>query len=320
MKILKRILLALVLLIGSVMVIFLAGPRVDTTITLERLSLPDDLDSYLSTQEANFSDIKAEAEKKIIWANEPGEKTEYALVYLHGFSATRQETAPLMDKLGQRLNANVFNTRYTGHGRSNDAMAETSVNAWANDTNEAFEIGKRLGEHVILVGVSTGATLATWFASTQPNNLAGMILISPNFGPFDPNSEFLTLPWGEQLANAIIGPERSWKPDNDGHAQFWTYQYPTKAILPVMGAVKITREANLETIDVPIQMIYSEKDTVINVSKALETFGRFGSDENEAVIENNSGDSSNHVLAGDILAPSATARMVDTIATFITNL
>jgi hypothetical protein len=34
------------------------------------------------------------AEKKIIWAGEAAQKTPLSIVYLHGFSATRQERAP----------------------------------------------------------------------------------------------------------------------------------------------------------------------------------------------------------------------------------
>ncbi|MDD4273595.1 MAG: hypothetical protein PHG14_07705 [Desulfobacter postgatei] len=38
-------------------------------------------------------------------------------VYIHGFSATRKETAPLSDLVAKTLNANLFYTRLSGHGR-----------------------------------------------------------------------------------------------------------------------------------------------------------------------------------------------------------
>ena len=77
-------------------IIFLAGPRVAVDTELAPISLPVDLDSYLAASEAQFSDIVPNTEKTIIWASEPGQKTDIAVVYLHGFSATRQETAPLV--------------------------------------------------------------------------------------------------------------------------------------------------------------------------------------------------------------------------------
>ena len=320
MKTIKKILLSVVaplLLAGTV---FFLGPRVDTNIVIEPVSLPDDLDNYLTQQEAAFNDITPGTEKEIIWAGEAGAKTEIAIVYLHGFSATHKETAPLAEELGRALNANVFNTRFTGHGRSNDAMAEASVNAWANDTVEAFEIGKRLGNKVILFGVSTGSTLATWLATQNPEQLTGLVLMSPNYGPYDPNSEILALPWGEQIANAAIGPQRSWQPQNEEHAKYWTYQYPTSAVLPVMGIVNVVRDSNLENITAPVQMIYSENDTVINVSKAIDTYMRIGSDRKEALIVNHSEDASQHVLAGDILAPKTTQDVLRAMLGFVSSL
>ena len=82
------------------------------------------------------------------------------------------------------MNANIFYTRLTGHGRSNAAMAEATVNDWANDAVEALEIGKQLGERVMIVGTSTGATLAAWLATyDQSNDILAHVWISPNFGP-----------------------------------------------------------------------------------------------------------------------------------------
>ena len=57
-------------------------------------------------------------------------QTELALVYLHGFSASRQETAPLSEDLARQLGANLFVTRLSGHGRSPQAMGEPSVRDW----------------------------------------------------------------------------------------------------------------------------------------------------------------------------------------------
>jgi alpha-beta hydrolase superfamily lysophospholipase len=150
------------------------------------VSLPNNLEAYLTEQEQLFDDIIPGTEKKIIWAVEPGVRTDMAVVYVHGFSATRQETAPLADLVANRLKANLFYTRLTGHGRSGEAMLKGSVNAWLNDTVEAFEIGKRLGRKVIMMGTSTGGSAVTWMAA-QPgtNALSACILISPNFGPAD---------------------------------------------------------------------------------------------------------------------------------------
>jgi pimeloyl-ACP methyl ester carboxylesterase len=239
-----------------VVVVFLAGPRVKVDTTLRPFPLPDDLDTYLAESENRFDDIRPNTEKTIIWAGQPGQKTAVSIIYLHGFSATRQETAPLSDKLAAELGANLFYTRFTGHGRIGRALAEATVNDWLNDTMEALAIGRRLGERVIVIGVSTGATAATWLAA-QPDldDVLAFIFISPNYGPYDRSADILAWPWGEQIAIALIGPERNWEPSNEAHGRYWTLRYPTKALLPMIGLVKLTRQTDLSRIIRPILVI-----------------------------------------------------------------
>ena len=61
---------------------------------------------------------------------------------------------------GGGLGANLFYTRLTGHGQDGAAMAEGSVNAWINDYAEAMAIGRAIGDKVVVIGTSTGASLA----------------------------------------------------------------------------------------------------------------------------------------------------------------
>ncbi|HXV99346.1 MAG TPA: hypothetical protein VEC93_13065, partial [Anaerolineae bacterium] len=155
---------ALVLALAGLMILFLAGPTAKIDLNRRPIDLPEDLDGYLAESEAQFPDLISDTGKTIIWANAAKTKTPLALIYLHGFTATRQEAAPLCDNIAARLGANLFYTRLTGHGRSGQALGAAMANDWLNDTLEALEIGKRLGDKVIVIGSSTGGTLATWHA------------------------------------------------------------------------------------------------------------------------------------------------------------
>jgi len=123
----KTVLLVLLGLVFLLLVVFLLGPRVAIETNLQPVSLPDDLDAYLASSEAAYDDIVPGTEKKIIWAGEAGEKTPLSIVYLHGFSATRQETAPLAEELAAELGANLYYDHFTGHGRSGEALAGAAV-------------------------------------------------------------------------------------------------------------------------------------------------------------------------------------------------
>jgi len=126
------------------------------------------------------------AEKEIIWADPTAKaQTDIALIYIHGFSATKHETRPVTDKIADVLGANIYYARLKGHGRDGDAMAEASFQDWANDYAEAIAIGEKLGKKLIILSASTGSTLATW-GLTNPElskNVSGIVMISPAIFP-----------------------------------------------------------------------------------------------------------------------------------------
>ena len=314
----KKVMGLVVVVLISVCILFLTGPRATVEPHLKPIDLPEDLDHYLAESEAQFSDLIPETEKTIIWANAAKTKTPLALIYLHGYTATRQEAAPLCDQIAARLGANLFYTRFTGHGRSGQALGEATANDWLNDTIEAVEIGKRLGDKVIVIGTSTGGTLATWHALQGDNEEAlAYVLLSPNFGLKDPTGEILGWPWAEQLVPLIVGAEYQWEPLNPKHAYYWTEKYPSKALIVMMSVIKFVRESSLESIKKPVLVIYSPNDKVVNAQATEKIFPRFGSPIKQIVARPKSENPEHHVLAGDILAPGDTQAIASIIVEFI---
>ncbi|MFT6043111.1 MAG: alpha-beta hydrolase superfamily lysophospholipase [Porticoccaceae bacterium] len=306
--------------LALVIAVALLGPRVNMDISLDKVILPNNLDLYLSESESRFDDITQGTEKVIMWAGTPGEKTAISIVSFHGFSATRQELSPLADTVAKSLNANLFYTRIAGHGRGADGMVDGSVNGWANDANEALEIGRRLGNKVILIGTSTGSTLATWLALQSTNtDLSAMILLSPNFYSADSNMSMLLWPWGQHIAEALIGKVRHWESKNPLHEKYWANDYATSSILPLMGLLKIVNDADIENINTPTQMIYSSKDKTISVPAVIDTFARLGSEQKELVEFNATEDPDFHALAGDLMSPTSTEILAGKITIFINN-
>ena len=313
----RRNLIALSLT-ALLVLLFLAGPKASVEPQSFRHQLPEDLQTYLTRSEAAFPDITPGAEKTIIWAHPEHQQTDLAIVYLHGFSATRQETAPLCDELATTLGANLFYTRLSGHGRSNAALGNTSAGDWLRDAEEALAIGQRLGRKVLIVGTSTGGTLAAWLAASQKDApVLAYVLISPNFSPKDPASQVLTWPWASTFAPLLLGEERQWTPLNNEQARYWSHRYPTQALLPMMALVNAVNELPLEQVQTPILLIHATDDQVVSTPEAIRAFSRFGSPNKQRIELQQTQDPSHHVLAGRILAPQDTPRVALLIEQFV---
>lgn len=308
-----------IVLIAALVVLFFLGPK--ETIKQDLLSnkIPDDIDKYILSQESKIAHLVPGAEKKLIWRDEHKKQvTEYSLIYLHGFSASRQEVSPLVENLAEKLGTNVFLTRLTGHGQDNDAMSDITVNALFNDTLEAWEVGKRIGRKVIVVANSTGATLATWLAAQKnTENLSALILMSPNYGLKNKKSEWLLLPWAKYFIPLLEGDTYHFQPDNDLQARYWTWQYSNRALFPMMALVDYVRKQDFNAINVPVQVLYSEDDNVIDVAKIKSLYPQFGSKIKQIQVISGTEGSQHHILAGEIMTPGTTFEVQNKILGFL---
>ena len=314
--------IALLIIAGGLAFAFGPRPAADTTIDFSEATLPDDLDLYLEQSEAGFDDLRPGSERQIVWAYPASRaRTPLALVYIHGFSAGPGETRPLPDLVASRLGANLYFARLAGHGRSGDAMLAGSVHAWVNDLAEAVAIGRRLGERVVIIATSTGASLAVWGAA-QPElmrDVAGIVQISPNFGLQATGSSLLTMPWAEKLVPLIAGKRRSFDPRNEMHARYWTPEYPSLALLPMAALVKRANAVDVARIDIPSLFVYSPQDQIIQPQLVRQNAQEWGG-PTETIEVTDSDDPNNHVIAGDALSPSTTGRLAAEMAEWIGRL
>ena len=317
----RKIRYGLVALAAAIAAAWGFGPRVETNAvtSCDPASIGTDPDAYLAASEAKVSDVHDNLQKEIIWAYPASKaKTPLAIIYIHGFSASKNETRPVPDMAAKALGANLYFTRLTGHGIDGNALANATVNDWAHDMAEALAVGKMIGEKVIVIGVSTGAGLATWAASDAAltNQIDGMVFISPNYGVQAGGAWLLTMPFGEQLANVIVGKERTFETHNDQHKRYWTWSYPTKALLPMAALTELAAETVVENIRQPVLMIYSETDTVIRPDLVKSVAGRWGGNAELYALPKND-DPSSHVIAGDALSPSTNKEVADKIVEWV---
>lgn len=302
---------------------FVLGPRPVVETGVRPVTIPgsgvDGVASFLEGEESRFTDLVPGAEKRVEWADSSDPSvTPLSLVYLHGFSATRQEVAPLPQLLAREVGANLFLTRLTGHGRSGDAMAEATVQRWLQDGEEALTVGTRIGERVVLMATSTGGTLALWMA-TRPewrDRVSAILLVSPNLGVKDPRSAVLLWPWGGVMARAVQGPEHIWEPRNEAQERYWSTRYPVEALLPMAALVRLVEGVDLSGLRVPVFAAYSPRDEVVDAAATVRRMREVGGAVRLHPVDVTEGGET-HVLAGDIVSPEGTEPMLRAMAEFL---
>lgn len=308
----------LAFIILTLVAIWAFGPRdpLNADIAFDASLLPADLDAYLSSRELTFSNITPGAAKRIVWARQPGVKTPLAVIYLHGFSATSEEIRPLPDDVAAALGANLYFTRLAGHGRDGAALAAVTPEDWVLDLDEALAIGRRIGDRVILVGTSTGGTLAA-LAAVDParaEGLAGVVLVSPNFRLAPAASIILDLPWARIWGPWIAGAEQDFPPRNQDHARFWTMRYPTTALFPMATLTRAVRAMDFAEARVPALFLYAPEDQVCDQALTARIAAAWGAPtvtHNPVLTDRD--DPYRHVIAGRILSPDQTTPLTGVI-------
>lgn len=297
----------------------LFGPRAELGEPATLPALPESpagLDQWLSANEASVSGIRPGDQAQLTWAGKPGQTTPLALVYLHGYSASPVEIEPVMSQLAAQLGANLYRPRLAGHGLEPGGLEQATAAQWIAESEQAIEVGRMLGHRVVVVGASTGGTLAA-ICANQGSPADALILVNPNFGPQAKSAELLLLPWGSALLPRLI-PSRSWEPSSPEQGAHWTTSYALSSLVQMMLVVKESRLQDYGTLDLPVLVMRSDADDVVD-QPAIEAFVSALPNGQRIVVEHTEGEDG-HVLAGEITAPSRTQEAVAAMQAFVLEL
>lgn len=280
MKFLKFFGIALLVLIG----VYLAGPRPSTPRYSNELPVVPDsaqqLEQYVATQESKHK-LKPDNEARIVWFNDSTKAvTEYAVVYLHGFSASQEEGDPVHIDFAKKIGANLYLSRLDAHGiDTTHPLGNFTAEGLWNSTKEAYAIGKKLGKKVILMSTSTGGTVALKLCAEYPE-IAASILMSPNIAINDSKAWLLNNPWGKQIAEAIVGKFREIPDTTENYKKYWNQRYVTASAVQLEELLETTMKASLfERIKTPTLLLYfykseTEQDPVVKVSAMKRMFSQ----------------------------------------------
>jgi esterase/lipase len=297
---------------AGILVLYWVGPNpADPVYTNDLPSLSDSaqqLEMYVADQEKKHR-VKPDNEARIVWYNDSLKNlTEYAIVYLHGFSASQEEGNPIHRNLAKAFGCNLYLARLAEHGiDTSDALLNYTATGLWQTAKEAYAIGKKLGKKVILMGTSTGGTVALQLAAAFPD-IAGIILYSPNIEINDPNAWLLNNPWGLQIARLVKGSDFNTAGHDDAaYKKYWNHSYRLEATVQLQELLETTMvPATFSSIRQPVLALYyfkdeNNQDKVVKVSAIQKMMKELGTPDSlkRSVAMANTG---NHVLASPILS------------------
>jgi esterase/lipase len=305
MKFLKWLALILLILI----VVYFLGPAPKSPrYTNDLPAIPDQpelLEAYIKNKESAHK-LKPDNEARILWINDSSKQmTEYAVVYLHGFSASQEEGDPIHYSFARKFGCNLYLPRFDEHGidTSEPMLNLTAEKLWSS-AKEAYAVGKRLGKRLILLSSSTGGSLALKLAAEYPD-IAGLILLAPSIAINDPNAWVLNNHWGLEIARMVKGKYNVSSDTTAIYKQYWTYKYRMEAAVQLEEFLETTMKASVfEKVTQPTLLLYYYKDedhqdNVVKVSAMKRMFRQLGTApalKREMAIPN----AANHVIGSYI--------------------
>lgn len=302
---------------------FAPRPRLDPVAPPSQVpqDLPiENLPNWLHEHEQSHGHVIEGAEATIEWADGPA-VTDLCILYVHGFSATRQEIAPIPERVAGHFNANILHARLAGHGLSENPMT-ASAEHWLQSMVDAWDIASRIGKRVVIIAVSTGAPLSVWLNEqvADTDQVHSFIFLSPNFRIRNPFGFLLTWPWAESWVPLIVGREHSWEPENELAAKYWTNRYETRAVIEMQKVVDWTAKLKPAGDQPPMATLYMENDPTINHAAAVAFHDQWPASAKQLHQVTLDADNPQHVFAGDITAPHRTDWCVDVCTRFIESL
>lgn len=206
-------------------------------------------------------------------------RAKVAILYIHGFGASRAEGEASVEPLAKALGAVTYYTRLPGHGADLEQHAAGQPAQYFERVEEDFHHLRKVADKLLIVGSSTGGLLAAWLAARHPREVDGVVLASPLIEMAPPGSFLLSRWLGMRLIRAVMGEFRDagWRRDPEGrkgtgYEDYWLTKQRMSALAIVEDVRRQgLREAPPQNISAPILLLYhyadpAHQDTVCSVA------------------------------------------------------
>jgi esterase/lipase len=230
--------------------------------------------------------IRPDNESRIFYANDTAHsRTEYAVLYLHGFSASWYEGYPAHVNFARYFGYNLYIPRLASHGEeTEDALIDMTPDRLWESAKEALLATRVLGKKVIIMGTSTGGTLALKLAAEFPEYVEALILYSPNIRINNSAAFILSKPWGLQIGRKSNGGKyRITNTDSTStDCKYWYCKYRMEGVVYLQQLVELTmKKETFRNVTAPVFLGYyykdkANQDPTVRVDAMLTMFEQLG--------------------------------------------
>ena len=251
---------------------------------------PEELERFVAANEAKHK-LKLDNEARIVWFDSAKTKTEYSVVYLHGFSASQEEGNPVHRDFAKRYGFNLYLARLADHGvDTTEQLLQFNGDRFWESCKEALMIGKALGNKVIVMSTSTGGTTALMLAGEYPQDVHALINVSPNIAINNGTVWLANNPWGLQIARKVVGGDYQVITDfTEERKQYWNDKYRLEAVSALQEIIEDKmNKSTFEKVKCPTLTLYyykneEEQDQTVKVSAILEMNEQLGTPADQKV-------------------------------------
>ena len=200
--------------------------------------------------------------------------SDICIIALHGFSSAPKEVEKIAKYLNQ-YELNVYAPRLKGHGTVPEDLKNITYNDWYDSVSRAITIATLKYKKVYLLGFSTGGLLALLSAKKKDKKFEGLICINTALNLNDIRVKTLipAVSFWNDLVHSFNANEfaKEYITNKAENPDINYDKHYIDAISQLSRLMEKTKK-NLKHIKIPVYIIQSSDDPVVNPSSAYEIY------------------------------------------------
>lgn len=209
------------------------------------------------------------------------ENEKAGILLIHGYMAAPEEMKQFARFLHEK-SFTVYVPRLTGHGTAPEDLSTTTYQEWMESVEEGYIILKHSCKKLFVGGFSTGAALALELC-TRVKDVSACFAVAPPMKLQDMGSNFVPAIslFNSMMKKAYLSKITKEFINNDPENKH--INYVRNPIAGIRELERLTKklEPVLKDITMPILIVQSRKDPVVNPAGTLKLFNEIGSNQKE---------------------------------------